>query len=69
MKNRDLYEKLYDALKYVHIHVHVIYERDGNGLWCAAADLTEEGKTYRIWFVIDENGLPDILKIERWFIG
>ena len=67
MKNRDLYEKLYDALKYVHIHV--IYERDGNGFWCAAADLTEEGKTYRIWFVIDENGLPDILKIERWFIG
>ena len=67
MKNSDLYEKLYDALKYVYIHA--IYEPDENGLWCAAADLTEEGKTYRIWFVIDKNGLPDILKVERWFIG
>ena len=67
MENLNLHNKLSDALKY--IKIHVIYERDTNGLLCAAADLTEPGKTYRIFFTVNKNGSPDISKIERWFIG
>ena len=67
MVDNILYRKLSDALKYVKIYA--VYERDENGLLCAAADLTESGKTYRIFFSIDKNGLPDISKIERWYIG
>ena len=67
MKDNALYEKLRAALKY--IRIHSIYERGQNGLLCAAADLTEPGKTYRILFRIDKNGTPDISKIERWYIG
>jgi len=65
--DNSLYDNLKLALRC--IEICAIYKPDERGMFCAAIDLTETGKTYRVFFGLDENGLPDIVKMERWFLG
>ena len=77
------YEKLYEALENalrafyvedVHVFVHAIYESDDDGgphegMYRAAADLHEPGKTYHVWFIVNDDDSISIDCVERWFMG
>ena len=76
-------EKLYDALENAlrafyyddeYVFVHAIYEPDEDGgphegMYHAAADLRELGRTFHVWFVVNDDGSILVDVVERWFMG
>jgi hypothetical protein len=80
IEDNKLYEALESALRAFYnadeyVFVHAIYEPDDDGgpheaLYLAAVDLHEPGKTYRVWFVVnDDHETIMIDSVERWHMG
>lgn len=79
IENEKLYEALENALRafYIpdkYIFIHAIYEPDDDGgphegMYDAAADLHERGKTYHVWFTVNDDDSILIDAIERWYMG
>ena len=79
IEDRSLYEALENHLRGSyksdeHVVIHAIYEPDNDGgpyevMYHAAVDLHERGKTYHVWFVVNDDDSITIGAIERWFIG
>lgn len=79
IENNNLYEALESALRAAYgkdeyVFAHAIYEPDDDGgaheaMYHAAADLHEPGKTYHVYFVVNDDDSIVIDTVERWFMG
>lgn len=79
IENEKLYEALESALRalyteHEYVFVHAIYEPDDDGgpheaMHLAAVDMHEPGKTYRVYFIINDDDSITIDAAERWFMG
>lgn len=77
INNRRLYEDLTNTLRraYSYVQVHAIYidlHEDCGSTYRtarAAVDLYEPGRTYHVWFVVNDDNSIIIDRLERWFMG
>lgn len=79
IENEKLYEALESALRAFYnpgeyVFVHAIYEPDDDGgphegMYDAAVDLHERGKTYHVWFIVNDDDSIMVDCVERWFMG
>ena len=73
VENQEMYEKLTNTIKGMHMDIHAIYEPDGSHIfgdcYCAAVDLFSWQFTFRVYFKITEAGEIDVQDVSRWHFG